>query len=142
MSGSLEGVPKHAIDGRRRPVPFLDLYIELSSSLGRGAVVPRAAVVLARPPFGADPSAPQHRLERGVEGSLVDVEDVARDLAQLERESPPVHGFLAEQLEREHFEGAADYFGAGLGAKVGGHGPLDYQKGKMVERGRRFLAPF
>jgi hypothetical protein len=43
---------------------------------------------------------------------LIDVEDVAGDLAQLEGESPAVHGLGAEELEREHFERAANDLGA------------------------------
>src|SRR5512142_328452 len=112
MSRSREGVAEYAVHGRRSAVPLRDLGVELLSSFGGDAVVPRAAVVLARAPLGANPAAPQHGLQRRVERSLVDVEDIARDLAKLERESPAMHGFFAEQLEGEHLEGAAHDFGA------------------------------
>src|SRR5262245_38704331 len=137
MSGSTQCVPKHAVDGRRSAIPLFDLDAELFASFGGDPVVPRAAVVLAGTPLGADPAAAQHRLEGGVEGPLIDVEDVARDLAQLEGESPSVHRLFAQQLEREHLEGAAHDFGARLRSGFGRHTLLDNQKEKGLED--RFL---
>jgi hypothetical protein len=48
---------------------------------------------------------------------LIDVEDVAGDLAQLEGEAPAVHGLGAEELEREHLERAANDLGALVGVR-------------------------
>ena len=93
-----EGGAKHAVDGGRAALPFRDLGAELSAPFGGDAVVACAPIVLAGAPFGADPSAAQHRLQRWIERPLVDVEDVVRDLAQPEREPPSVHGLGARSL--------------------------------------------
>src|SRR5436189_4601863 len=111
-SGSKVCVTKNAIHGGRRPTPLVHLGVELLAPLGGNSVVARAPVVLARAPFGFDPSAPDHRLEGRVERALVDVEDVAGDLAELEGQSPAVHGLRAEEFEREHLERAANDLGA------------------------------
>src|SRR5215475_11232137 len=97
MSASRVSETKHAIDGTRRPIPLVDLGAELLPPFRRDAVVPGAAVVLADAPLGANPAAAHHRLEGWVQRSLVDVEDVSRDLAQAEGNAPAVHGFFAEQ---------------------------------------------
>src|SRR5919109_5465613 len=112
MSSSLIGVAQDAVHRRRGALPFVDLGLELSAAFGGDAVVARAAVVLARPPFRANPAAAQHRLEGGVDRALIDVEDVARDLAQPEREAPAVHRLDGQQLEGEHLERATEPFRA------------------------------
>src|SRR5579884_873422 len=99
MSGSRGGVPEHAIHGSGRALPLLDLALQPASTFGRDAIVARPPIVLARTPFGANPAAAQHGLQRRIERSLVDVEHVARDLAQPEREPPAVHGLDAEDFE-------------------------------------------
>src|SRR5262245_49247346 len=116
MSASQVGVTKHAIDGTRRPVPLLDLGAELFAAFSCDAVIAGPAVVLAGAPFGANPTTAHHRLKGWIQRSLVDVEDVSRDLAQAERNAPAVHRSLAEEREREHLECAPHDFGAGPGA--------------------------
>src|SRR3954469_7432571 len=132
MSGSGKGVAQYAVDRGRRSVPLVDLGVELLAALRGDAVVPRPAVVLARAPLGTDPAAPQHRLKRRVQGTLIDVEDVARDLAQPEGEPPAVHRLFAQQLEGEHLEGAAHDFGARPRSGFSRHRLLDYQKEQKV----------
>src|SRR5215208_2733869 len=121
MSSPFKGVAKHAVHGTGRALPFLDLGLELPPALARDRVVPRAPVVLARAPLGANPSAPQHSLERWIERTLVDVEDVARDLTQLERQPPSMHGLTRQQRERQHLEGALEHLGARVGSGIGSH---------------------
>src|SRR5689334_8650065 len=135
MSGSGESVAEYAVYGRRRAVPLLYLGIELFAPFSRDPVIARLPIVLAHAPLGANPAAAQHRLQRRIERPLVHVEDVARDLAEPEREPPAVHRLFAEQLESEHFEGPAHDFGARSESGFSRHGPLDYQKGKMVGQG-------
>src|SRR5215467_6383970 len=144
MSGSevsVASVAKHAIDGRRSAVPLLDLRAELLATFGRDTVIARAAIVLARAPLGADPPAAHHGLEGRVERTLIDVEDVLGDLAQLEGESPAVHGLLAQEREGEHLERAPHDLGAGPRAKIGGHALLDNQKEKRVGRSAETVWP-
>src|SRR5205823_374911 len=84
MSSPLEGVAEHAVHGTGRPCPLLDLGVELAHAFARNHVIAGAAVVLARAPLGAYPAAAKHFLERRIERALVDVEDVARDLPELQ----------------------------------------------------------
>src|SRR5205823_661528 len=91
FSSPLEGEAEHAVDGARRALPVGDLTLELLETLAGDRVIPRTAIVVAGAPFGADPSAAEHPLQGRIERTLVDVEDVAGDLAKTDRESPPVH---------------------------------------------------
>src|ERR1041384_4255456 len=124
-SPSTQSEREHGIPGRRRVSPWGDLGLELPVSFPGDAVVARAPVVLTGPPLGLDPAAAEHLLERGIEGALVDVEDVAGDLPQSKRQLPPVRGLDGQQLERQHLERAGDdlrgagEFGHGDGASGG-----------------------
>src|SRR5690348_9665987 len=132
ISSPLQGVAEHAVDGARRSLPIGNLGLELPSSLSRDGVVPRAAIVFRRAPLGANPTASQHSLQGGVERALIDVEDVVGDLAESERETPPVHRLSGEELEGQHLEGPLEHLGALVWSSVGSHAPLDGQKEKMV----------
>src|SRR3954470_3978576 len=133
MSSPLKGKAKHAVHGTRGPLPVGDLGLELLLSFARDEVVARAAVVLARAPLGTNPSPAQHALECGIEGPLIHVEDLARDLPQAQREPPAVHRLGGEQLERQHLESPLKDLGALVRLASGCHGsPLDGQKEERV----------
>jgi hypothetical protein len=94
------------------PLPLDPLGLELPLPLAGELVVAGSAVVVGRAPLGADPAPAQHPLERRVERALVDLEDVAGDLAEPERDPPAVHGLEGERLEDEHLERSLEEFGA------------------------------
>src|SRR5690349_17550064 len=111
-SASLECETQHAIHRARRPLPFRHFGVELPLALARDRVEPRPPIVVRDAPFGPDPAATLHALQRGIEGTLVDVENVARDLTEPDGESPSVHWLDGQELEREHLEGALEHLGS------------------------------
>src|SRR6185503_20605195 len=86
--------------------PLIDFFAKrFASRLGQ-RVVARAPVVLGRLPITLDPAAVLEALERGVEGSLIDLESAARDLLDAETDAPPVHRLERKRLEDEEIDAA------------------------------------
>src|SRR5256885_12537807 len=66
MSSPLQGVAEHAVHRTGRPLPLLDLGVELAEAFARNHVVAGAAVVFACAPPGGGPAAAGHSPERRV----------------------------------------------------------------------------
>src|SRR5580765_8274110 len=86
-------------DGARETVPVSGFDLELLAAGARERIELRAAIVLARPPLGAHPAFLLELVQRRVEGSVADLEDVGGQLLESLPDRPPVH-----RLEREHLE--------------------------------------
>jgi hypothetical protein len=81
---------------------------ELSAAELGKQPIPRASIVVAGPPFGPDEAAAFETIERGIQRTLVDAENVVA--SPLNRLGDPiaVHGPELEELEDEKIEGAGD----------------------------------
>jgi hypothetical protein len=103
---------EHLFDSRDEAAPLV-LFFRDALSPGRGeAVELRAAPLVGRAPLGLDESAVDHAVERRIEGALVDLKDVARELTNAFGDSPPVERRGEEALEDEKVEGALKEVGA------------------------------
>ena len=77
---------------------------ELAASFRREAVVAGAAVVLGRAPERRDPAAILESMQRGIEGSMFDLEHVVRPVRDGVRDGVAVRRANRESLEDEEVE--------------------------------------
>jgi hypothetical protein len=97
---------QNALNGRAERVPLVLLVGELPPSERGQSVELRAAVVVRSAPFGTDPPLVLEAVQGWVKGSLVDLEDVVRDLLDAHGDTPPVHRLTdVERLQDEELEG-------------------------------------
>src|SRR5262245_30890665 len=93
-------------DGARETVPVSGFDLELLSAGACERIELRPAIVLARPPLGADPAFLLELVEGGIEGAVADLEDVGRQLLEPQPEGPAIHRFEREHLENEEVQRA------------------------------------
>src|SRR6478672_3365904 len=106
-SGEIE----HEAHGRNDALELLALGGELLSSGGGQGVVPRAAIVVRRSPFGLDVAVEGQTLERGVQGALADLKHVARQLTDALGDAVSVVGAADEGPKDEKVERSGEEFG-------------------------------
>src|ERR1043166_1247806 len=98
--------PEYEVDRVGDPLPVGPLGGEAAAAGGGEGIEAGAAVVLGRPPFGADQPLPLQPVERGIEGAFVHLEDAPGARFDALGDAPAVHGAEAEGLEDQHVEGA------------------------------------
>src|SRR5688500_7621076 len=92
---------KNAGHGDDELFPAGRLRGELTPASRCETVEPRTPVVLGGPPFRVDPSAFLEPPERGVQRTLVHLQDVPRDLLDVLGDPPAVHLLLSEHAQDE-----------------------------------------
>src|SRR5689334_5982629 len=101
MAISASGGGENGVHRTGEAPPERRLRGELLAAFLGDAVELCAAVVLGDAPFRGDPPAIFQAMEGGVEGALVDLEHVARDLLDALSHAPSVHRLEGERLEDE-----------------------------------------
>src|SRR4029450_12333572 len=71
----------------------------------------RAPIVFGRAPVGGDPALPFQPLQRRVQRSLLDLEDVTGKLTDSLRDRPAVERFERDGLEDQEIDGALNEIG-------------------------------
>jgi hypothetical protein len=108
-SPSPSGRRENARDSGGEGVPLVLLLPEPRPTESREAVELRPPVVLGRAPLRADPPAVLETVERRVQRTLVDLEDVRRALLDAHGDAPTVHGLVdLEDLEDEQVQRALE----------------------------------
>ena len=77
----------------------------------RQQVIACAAVVLGRPPFGANQASRLHPLERWVEAALVHLEHLPRRLPDAEADAPAVQRLERERLQDQQLQRSLEQIG-------------------------------
>ena len=95
--------------------PRVRLGLELLASAPRELVVLCAPIVLRHAPLGLDPAAAFEPVQRRVQRAGLDVELVARDLADPRGYSPSMQRRERQRLENEEIEGALWQFESRVG---------------------------
>ena len=91
----------------REPRPTRFFELELLSPRRRDRVELRFAILLGRAPLRAEPSVLRHAMQRRVERSFFDAQQVRRHALDVRRDRVPVHAPLRiECLEHEEHERA------------------------------------
>ncbi len=80
--------------------------LELASTCPGQRVKFRAAIVLARPPIGFDPTAMLQFVQRWVKRAIADAQHVIGHLIQPAADGPPVHGLVCQDLQKQKVQGA------------------------------------
>src|SRR6185436_14977252 len=110
LSGSLE----EQADGRRQPLPRVELAFELLPPIAGQAVDLGGASTLGLLPLRRDPSLVLEAVQRGIERSLSDRELLAGEGLDALGDRPAVQRLARDRLEDEQVEGALQQVG-GLG---------------------------
>src|SRR5207249_10685677 len=96
-----------ALDSLGEPRPALLLARELPASAGGERIESGFAVLLADAPCGPDPARLLHPVERRVERSLFDSQEIGGDALDVRRDGVAVHALLRGQgLEHEQHQRA------------------------------------
>src|ERR1051326_3855336 len=103
---------EHLLDGGGKPPPFLLLFRNPRASRLREAVEPGAASLVGEAPLGLHEPTLLETIERGIERALIDLENVARELANTLGDPPAVERCEEEALENEQVESALQKVGA------------------------------
>src|SRR4029078_13501359 len=80
---AISGGPQHTLYRADHAVELRTLGSELPAAAWRQRVIPRAAVVLRRAPLGLHPAIHQKPLQRPIERSLTDGQDIVRGEAEV-----------------------------------------------------------
>ncbi len=95
-------------DGRREALPIGFLRLEIFLSGACEGIIFCAAIVFGFAPFGLNPGLLFEAMQSGVEGALIDLEDIVGDAANALGNGPSVHGFEGNGLKDEKVESALD----------------------------------
>ena len=87
---SLSRESQHAADHTGNPLPVLGFHRELLLAAPGDRIELRLAVVLRRSPLGGNPSPSLHAQQRGVDRTLIELENVAAHLLDAPRNSEPM----------------------------------------------------
>ena len=97
-------------DGGRHLLPVRHLPFELlAAGFGQGVEL-GAAILFRGAPLCADPFLAFQAIERRVERTLLDLQDVARDLLDALGDAPAVHGFERQSFQDQKIERALQDF--------------------------------
>ena len=93
------GVLDQETDGRREPVPALELALQLFPAFARERVHLRASAELGVFPLGANPSLLFEPVERRIQRTLTNGERIAGEEPDALRDAPAVERFARDRLE-------------------------------------------
>src|SRR5258708_15952907 len=106
-------LPREDSVHRRRKQPPLGLFGgEVLFALGGQGVELRAAAFVADAPVGLDPTSLLEAIERGIEATLADLENVGRELSDALRDAPAVERAESQGAQDEEVESALEELGA------------------------------
>ena len=82
--------------------------MELSASGARERVVLRAAILFGDAPLGLDPALMLETMQGRIQRTLVNLQHIARHLANAPRDGPAVLGLQLQRLQNQQVERALD----------------------------------
>jgi hypothetical protein len=91
-------------DGGRQRFPRVAFGFELLLALLREGVKLGAAIIFGRAPLCSDPSTSFEAMQRGVERTLLNAQNIFRDLLQSLRDSPAMLRFIGNAPENQQVE--------------------------------------
>src|SRR5688572_13916210 len=99
MTPEPSGRPQHTLDRADHAIELSEFGGELPAARGGERVVARAAVVLRRTPLGLYPVVEQQPLERGIQRTLADCQNIIRRQPQVLDDAVAVFGSAPERFQ-------------------------------------------